>query len=64
MASARQAAAGNLAHDEWMHDHGVALKRVGQPRISGTKMVNPHRGVDENQAAATWRRRGGAFSLG
>ena len=24
-----QAAAGNLTHDEWMHDHGIAFKQPG-----------------------------------
>ena len=24
----RQTAAGNLTHDEWMHDHGIAFKQI------------------------------------
>ena len=60
----RQAAAGNFTYDEWVHDYCVTFKQIGQPHISGAKMVNPHRCVDENQAAVAWRRRGGTFSFG
>ncbi len=60
----RQAAAGNLSDDEWMHDHCVIFKQLGQTHISDSKMINPHRCVDQNQAAVSWRRRGGTFSFG
>ena len=37
-----QAAAGNLTHDKWMHDHGTGFKQIDELRISCAKIVDPY----------------------
>ena len=59
-----QAAAGNLTHDKWMHDHRITFQQIDKLCISAAKMVDPHRRVDQDQVSISWRRRGATFSLG
>jgi hypothetical protein len=54
-------AASHLTDDERMHQHILGFQRVSKERDRFVEMVNPHRGVDENQDG---RRLLGAFALG
>ena len=38
----RQAAAGNLTHDKWVHDHSIPFQQIDKLGISTAKMVDPH----------------------
>jgi hypothetical protein len=42
-----QAAAGNLTHDERMHDHGIAFQQIDKLCIATAKMVDPDLYIDE-----------------
>lgn len=41
-----QVAAGNLAHDKWMHNDRITFKQVDKPLLAPVEMVDPHRCVD------------------
>ena len=60
----RQSAAGNLTHDKRVNDHCAPFQQIDKLSISTAKMVDPHRGVDQDQVPISWRRRGATFSFG
>lgn len=60
-----QAAAGQLADNQWMAKHLPAPELFRQRAMAVPQMLNPERGVGENQACANFaRRRGIAFKRG
>lgn len=63
-ASVCQAAAGDLANDERMDDHRRAFEQRRQLRVTPAQVIHPHRRIDEDQAFASLRLRGAAFSAG
>ena len=59
-----QGTARDLADDKRMHHDTAALQQVGKGGFAPTKMVDPHRRVDEDQLLLRWRRRGAALRSG
>lgn len=62
--SIAQAATGNLPHDERVHQGRGPLQQVHEPGVTPTQVVNPDRGVDQDQVEFPARRRWAASSEG
>ena len=62
--TARQRATGNFTHDERVHHHTAAFEQRGQLRIMAAQVIDPHRGIDEDQGLAGWRLRTATVRFG
>ena len=57
-----QAAASNFTQHKGVHENSALFEQLGELRVSGAEMINPDRGVNEDQVEASRRLRGAAFS--
>ncbi len=64
MAALADAAAGQLPDHERVGQHGRSIEQRDQAGVGTPQMVDPDRGVDEDQAPRCGRRRGAAWRAG
>lgn len=54
----------NLSDDEGVRDHETRIQKIGECRVSHSQVINPDRGIDQNQTAVAGRRRSATESPG